>query len=124
MLSVIQIAPIKINPWTWLAKKIGRAINGDVIERLNEQAKEIKSLHEKREESEATTRRYRILRFDDEIRHEKKHTKEHFDQVLDDIMIYNNYCKSHPDYKNNKAVMAIENIETTYRKCAREHTFL
>ena len=33
--AVIQIAPIKINPYTWLAKKIGRAVNAEVIEKVN-----------------------------------------------------------------------------------------
>ena len=39
-------------------------------------------------QSEATTCRYRILRFNDEILHEQRHTKEHFDQILDDITRY------------------------------------
>ena len=32
--AFVQISPIKINPWTWLAKKIGRAINGEVLNRV------------------------------------------------------------------------------------------
>lgn len=31
LLTLIQIAPIKINPWTALARAIGRAINKDVL---------------------------------------------------------------------------------------------
>ena len=27
---VIQITPIKINPWTWLFKWIGEQLNGDL----------------------------------------------------------------------------------------------
>ncbi len=30
-MTLIQIAPIKLNPWSALAKAIGRAINGEVI---------------------------------------------------------------------------------------------
>jgi len=26
LLTLIQIAPIKVNPWTWIARKIGRAL--------------------------------------------------------------------------------------------------
>lgn len=54
-------------------------------------------------QSEATTCRYRILRFNDEILHEQRHTKEHFDQILDDITRYEKYCDEHPEYENNKA---------------------
>lgn len=110
LLSCIQIAPIKINPWSKIARAIGRAFNGDVMDRL--------------EEYEANNNRYKILRFDDEIRHDVLHTKEHFDQILDDITEYERYCVDHPKYKNNKASLAIDNIRHTYAKCGTEHTFL
>lgn len=75
-------------------------------------------------ENEATASRYRILRFNDEILHEQKHTKEHFDQILDDITRYEKYCEEHPEYENNKAVLAIENVERVYKKCSDENLFL
>lgn len=75
-------------------------------------------------EDRATTSRYRILRFDDEIRHDEYHTKEHFDQILDDITEYEKYCDEHKEYRNNKAVLAVENIKRIYQKCTNEGTFL
>lgn len=75
-------------------------------------------------ENEATTCRYRILRFNDEILHDQKHTKEHFDQILDDVTRYEKFCTEHPEYENNKAVLAIENIKRVYKKCSDENTFL
>ena len=32
--TLIQIAPIKVNPWSSIAKAVGRAINSDVLEEL------------------------------------------------------------------------------------------
>lgn len=110
ILTIIQIAPIQINPWSKIARLIGHALNAEVMEKLNIY--------------EANTRRYRILRFDDEIRHNQKHTKEHFDQIMDDITEYERYCSGNPNYKNNKAVLAIENIKKTYMVCARINDFL
>ena len=110
LLSLIQIAPIEINPWSKIARAIGRAICGDVMDAM--------------EENKADSCRYRILRFDDEIRHNQKHTKEHFDQLMDDITFYEDYCSSHPHYKNNKATLAIGNIKCTYLNCSKEHSFL
>lgn len=75
-------------------------------------------------EHEATTCRYRILRFNDEILHDQKHSKEHFDQILEDITRYEKFCDEHPEYENNKAVLAIENIKRVYKKCSDESTFL
>lgn len=75
-------------------------------------------------ENEASVCRYRVLRFNDEIIHKVRHTKEHFDQVLDDITSYEQYCEDHPEYENNKAVLAIANIKRTYEKCTRDGDFL
>lgn len=72
----------------------------------------------------ATTCRYRIIRFNDEILRQVKHTKEHFDQILIDIDDYEEYCRKDKDYKNNKAMLAIENIKNVYKKCAEESAFL
>lgn len=73
----------------------------------------------------ATTCRYRIIRFNDELlERDRLHTKEHFDQILDDIDEYEDYCKVDRAYKNSKAVMAIEHIRQVYQKCSDEGTFL
>lgn len=110
LLTLIQLAPIKVNPWSKIARGIGKALNAEVMDKLNE--------------NEATTARYRILRFDDEIRHKSRHTEEHFNQILEDIDAYERYCKDHPKFKNSKAVSAIENIGRTYEKCRQENSFL
>lgn len=110
LLTIIQVSPIKVNPWSKIARAIGSALNADVMEKLNE--------------NEATTARYRVLRFDDEIRHKVKHTEEHFNQILDDIDKYERYCSTHPNYKNSRSVVAIDNIRRTYDRCRRENTFL
>ena len=110
LLTIIQLAPIKVNPWSKIARAIGRAMNVEIMDKLNE--------------SEATDARYRILRFDDEIRHHVKHTEEHFNQIMDDIDESERYCSAHPNYKNSKAVLAIENTRRTYERCRRENSFL
>lgn len=106
-------------------------IRAELSDSLKELAKKLDStnamlekLRNENGEDKATTCRYRILRFDDEIRHGTRHSKEHFDQILEDITEYERYCNDHPDYKNNKAVLAIENIKRVYQICTNEGTFL
>lgn len=72
----------------------------------------------------ATNWRYRILRFNDEVLHDERHTKEHFDQILEDISKYEKYCDEHQNYKNSKAEMAVKNIKRVYEKCSNDGTFL
>ena len=111
VLSVlVQIAPIELNPWSALARYIGRALNSEVLETI--------------EKNEAKTARYRIIRFNDEIRHDVRHTEEHFNQIIDDIRTYENYCNSHPNFPNGKAVLSVSNIKKIYEKCISEDLFI
>lgn len=66
----------------------------------------------------------RILRFDDEIRHKTRHSKEHFDQIIEDVDTYERYCRDHPRFPNGKAVSATDNVKRTYEKCKAENSFL
>ena len=75
-------------------------------------------------EGMAYTWRYRILRFNDEVRQGIRHTKEHFDQILEDIDSYESFCRENPKFPNNKAVLAIKNIKDVYDKCVEENDFL
>jgi hypothetical protein len=122
--TLIQIAPIKINPWSALAKAIGRAINKEVIEKVDKLEHDVGVINDKVGESGAKTARARILRFGDEIIHGVRHSKEHFDDILDDITDYENYCKDHPNFKNGKTGLTSNLIKETYQKCLKEHDFI
>lgn len=119
-MSLVEIAPIKINPWSWL----GSVLNKSVITKMDKLEQDVAEVKKEVAESSAVTSRYRILRFDDEILHDIKHSKEHFDQILLDIDVYEKFCDEHPDFKNNLAVMAIRHIKSVYEKCSRENSFL
>ncbi|MCD8208530.1 MAG: hypothetical protein LUD72_11375 [Bacteroidales bacterium] len=110
ILSLIQVAPLKVNPWSAIARGLGHALNADLSDKIDQ--------------NEAQAARYRIIRFDDEIRHKTRHTEEHFNQILDDINQYERYCSAHPDYPNLKAGMAIDNIKEIYRNCKNNNDFL
>lgn len=124
VMTIIQIAPIKINPWSWIARKIGRAINGEIIDKVDKLNSDLLALRIENEEREATTCRSRILLFGDEILHGTHHSKEHFDQILLDIEFYENYCDSHKKYRNNIAIATIERIKQVYKNCMRDNSFL
>ncbi len=106
--------------WRQQSINIQQSMNGQI----HDLSKKMDKLSKSSDEGMAYTWRYRILRFDDEIRHKIRHSKEHFDQILDDIDKYEKYCRENPDFPNNKAVFAIRNIRETYDKCGDEGTFL
>ncbi len=72
LMTLVQIAPVKINPWSKLAKAIGNALNGgDVMGKLEEHIK-------MDDERNADMHRARILQFNTELLRDAKHTEEDF----------------------------------------------
>lgn len=124
LMTLVEITPIKINPWRWLGRTIGRAINGEVIEKVEALNRDVKNNKADDDEQWASLSRSHILRFGDELLHGVSHSKEHFDQILLDISKYERYCEDHPDYLNNIANATIQNIKKTYQKCLEENKFL
>lgn len=124
LMTFIQIAPIKVDPWSALAKAIGRAINGEVLEKVDKLEKEIQSQREENLEFQTKERRIRILQFGDQIRHGTNQSKEHYDQILMDITEYNQYCKDHEDFLNDMTVITSKIIKEKYRENLANNGFL
>lgn len=124
LLGLIKIPKLEINLWTALAHVIGRAMNGEMVERIEKVDASLTAHMKKTEEERVNEARRRILRFSDEVLYEQGHSKEHYDEILEDIDKYEFYCANHPEFKNNKAVMAIETIKDAYQDCIENHDFL
>ena len=129
--TLVQNFSDKYKPWTWLAEQFGKAANKEIIDRLDNVEKKIINIEErdseqdkKVEEERAKAARRRILRCADEIRSKIRDSQEFFNDVLDDISFYKKYCKENPKFENEKAVIAIKQIEETYEKCHKEDDFL
>ena len=75
-------------------------------------------------ENDAKQARRRIIVFSDECRRGLLHSSEHFDNVLDDITDYRNYCETHPGFKNEKAAHSIRYVEEVYDQTKKENKFI
>lgn len=124
LLTLIQIAPVKINPWSAMAKAFGRAINSEVLEKVGRLESELQGVRSGMAEEKAITCRARILRFGDECLHGERHTKDHFDQTLRDIAAYERYCEDHPEFENNVTELTSDRIKEIYRRCLDSNDFL
>lgn len=130
-MTLIQIAPIKVNPWSAIARAIGRAINKDVLDRLAEvkadqkETRRVLDDHIKVDDTRnADAHRNRILQFNNELLRDIPHTREDFIEILEEIDFYERFCKEHPDYKNNRCTHAIANIGRVYDDRLVKHDFL
>ena len=124
LLTLVQIAPVKINPWSAIAKAIGRAVNADVLRELDTVTQKLDTHIRVDDERNADSYRTRILQFNNELLREILHTREDFIEILAVIDDYESYCRDHKEYKNNRAVCAIENIKRVYMERLQKHDFL
>lgn len=136
LLSLIQIAPLKINPWSWIGKQIGHAINKEVLEKQEEFQVEsqeyrkrndlqIKTIECKLDKQAAEGARNRILRFGDEVKNKQlRHSEEYYNQILADITDYGNYCKEHPNFQNERTVVTTKIIKEAYEEHVKNNDFL
>lgn len=108
LLSVVEICPIKINPWSWIGGLIGKLLGVKSV------SDKVDALEKKVDENQATTMRVRILRFENELQEERIHSKDSWDQVMDDITRYEEYTEKHPKFKNNITVASINHIKNKY----------
>ena len=76
------------------------------------------------DDREARSWRTQILRFNDELIHGVRHTKEHFDEMLDIVHDYEDHCQKHKNFPNGKCVHAIDNINRVYDELLESHDFL
>lgn len=124
LLTLVQIAPVKVNPWSAIAKAIGRAMNADVLRELDMVTQKLDTHIRVDDERNADSYRTRILQFNNELLREIMHTREDFIEILAVIDDYESYCRDHKEYKNNRAVCAIENIKRVYMDRLQKHDFL
>ena len=121
--TLVQIAPIKINPWSWVGRTLRKVIIGDIDEKLREISKKVDKIEDTINERDAILARTHILRFNDELYNNVKHSRDYFLQTLEDIDNYEKYCEAHPDFKNSRTTMAEQNIKEVYQRLFAEHKF-
>ena len=127
----IEFTPIKVNPISAILNWIGKRTNREIYKDIETLKKTINAISKKQEEMEqgakereAINCRVRILRFSDELRRGVKHSQESFEQALADVDVYEKYCREHPDFKNNKTVVASNRIKSAYETHLEMNDFL
>ena len=105
--------------WDFVKFLINR--KDDTKAQIVEVKKSINKLGERINENQAVLARTHILRFDDELLNDIKHSKEYFSQTLQDIDVYEAFCMDHPNFKNSFATAAINHILKTYGELLEKH---
>lgn len=129
-LTLLQISPIKINPWSAILKWLGKQLNTDVLVKMDALEKRIDAVEEgqkehirESKEDELKTRRARIIDFGSSILRGVNYHKEKFDFMINECDSYEEYCKKN-DIKNGVATASISEIRRIYQEHLRNADFL
>lgn len=128
--ALIQITPIKINPWTALFKWIGNKVNedlrnqiGGLNEKINNLSKDIDTLGKQRKEDEKDRIRWEMLDFANSCRNGCRHTKDEYLHIIELNDKYKKLLKETND-KNGVFEVEYEYIKELYKERQEKNDFL
>ena len=86
--ALIQIAPIKINPWGFIMNNIRKFLIGDLEKEIKEQREDIRMMKKDFEQEKADNKRWNILDYANSCRNGRKHTKDEWHHVISQLKEY------------------------------------
>lgn len=114
---VVDLTPgIKIQPVRWILAWIGKALNRELLNQVEQLQKEF-------ETHKVDSWRSEILDFANSCMNRRKHTKEEFDHI---IAVHDDYAKyvEEKKIKNGQVMLAYEYISNLYEQCCNKNSFL
>ena len=94
VLTLIEVVPIKINPWHTIFKWIGKAINSELQKKVTEIKTDVTELKKDYEFKKADDMRWEILNFANTCRQGARHSKVEWRHVMDQLAKYEDYTES------------------------------
>ena len=76
----------------------------------------IQKIDNKLDQRTAISCRIRILKFMDEIIEGWEHSKDSYNQIMQDITHYHQYCEEHPQFLNHQTDATIERLKKDYEQ--------
>ncbi|MDO5456316.1 MAG: hypothetical protein Q4F25_05310 [Eubacteriales bacterium] len=113
LFSLIQIAPVKLNPWDNILGWFGRKLNGATEKRLEKVEKQIRDMW-------INNHRQTILTFARECREEINHSPDEWTNVLNVAEEYERYVTEN-QVTNGIITQDTEYIRRLYQEMSREH---
>ncbi len=109
-LSILQIAPIRINPWDSVFGWIGDKLNGKKLDEMEDQINQMW----------IDSHRQAILTFARECRHQVAHSADEWSHILTVADQYSAYCKKR-NIANGVVKADMEFLKELYIELSRDH---
>lgn len=113
LLTLVQISPIRLNPWDTLFAWFGKKVNGLSIKKLDLLEKQVTSLW-------VNTTRQTLLTFARECRADIAHSSDEWTHFLNLAEEYEKYCSKH-EVTNGVVTQDTAYVRALYQELSRGH---
>lgn len=115
--TIVQIVPIEINPWSWIGGLIKRGIG------IADLQKELDELKNDVQQDKVDNWRWNILDFGNTCRNDRRHTKEEWAHVIDQLKQYESYCERNK-IDNGRIEEESKYLRSLYQERLQKNDFL
>ena len=123
LMTFVQVSKININPWDWFFGLIGKKLNKELLDKVDEVDKKLDNHIKEDEKEKLESMRRDILDFANSCMNKRKHTQEQFTFVIKKCDEYEKYIEDN-HIKNGEISSAIEEIRRLNTKCRQENSYL
>lgn len=120
---IIQITPIKINPWSALFKWIGKLLMGEACGKMDVLISRVDKIEQSVTENEKDRIRWEILDFANSCRNGRKHTRDEFQHIITLNQKYRRLLEQTND-TNGVFEIEFEYIQQLYAERLQKNDFL
>ena len=121
--TILQILPIKVNPWSTLFKWIGGIITKDLDMKISNITRKVNKLELDMMTNEKDRIRYEILDFANSCRNGRKHTKDEFEHIIELNTKYEQLLQATND-ENGVFELEYQYIQELYAERLKKNDFL
>ena len=121
--GLIQIVPIKINPWSALFKWIGKLITGNACSKIDGLIDKVEKIEKDVKTNEKDRIRWEILDFANSCRNNRKHTRDEFQHI---VALNDKYKRLLKETNDTNGVFEVEYnyIQDLYAERLEKNDFL
>lgn len=128
--TIIQIAPLEVNPWSAIFRWIGSKLNAGVLDKISQVEEKVDKIEgrldkhiEDSNTAELRARRQAILDFASSLIRGDNYNREKFEFMINECDKYQTYCKEN-DILNGVADISIKEIRRVHQERYRTNSFL
>lgn len=123
LLTIVQITPIKINPWDVILHWIGDRLNSNIVKKVDQLEEKLDDHIQESMIKGLRDSRAQILDFCNSCMTGHRHTKEEFEFIIAACDDYEAYIEKNK-IKNGVISAAIKEIRRIYDRCIQRNSFL